>query len=182
MRNMQQPDIMSRNKSFWPLAGYFWTEEHVHRWRTVLSNDAGTDTLANLVCLSPELRRAMVWSRLALRPESLSNDGKKLTVSMHWLPPPVPGKVPVTQQPDFRTAADGSGEGPEKITVFDRERGRLIRSGDLFKFTTTDPFNYPLPSFDLLEMHWIMQRAANIRYRKHHEEYDRDRAVQRNSL
>lgn len=163
--NMRDSEIASKEKFFWSLARVFWTEQHVYPWHMAV-RPAGPVTPANLMCLSPELRRAMASMRFALRPESLSKDLKTQTVSFHWLPPPVRGKVPLTQQPDFSTAADGSGEGPEKISVFDRERGRLIRSGDLFEFTTTDPWRYPLPRFELLEMHWIMQRAANIRYRE----------------
>ena len=37
-------------------------------------------------------------------------------------------------------------------------RFRPIRSGETFTFTTKDPENLPLPSLELLEMQWFLQR------------------------
>jgi hypothetical protein len=37
-----------------------------------------------------------------------------------------------------------------------------IRSGETFTFTTKDPKNLPLPSLELLEMQWVLQRLVGM--------------------
>ena len=37
-----------------------------------------------------------------------------------------------------------------------------IRSGETFTFTTEDPENLPLPSLQLLEMQWVLQRLVGM--------------------
>ena len=37
-----------------------------------------------------------------------------------------------------------------------------IRSGETFTFTTKDPKNLPLPSVELLEMQWVLQRLVGM--------------------
>jgi hypothetical protein len=37
---------------------------------------------------------------------------------------------------------------------------RRIYSGETFTFTTKDPKNLPLPSMELLEMQWLLQRLV----------------------
>lgn len=39
---------------------------------------------------------------------------------------------------------------------------RGIQSGQKFSFITNDPVNQPLPSWDLLEMQWILQRLVRM--------------------
>jgi hypothetical protein len=41
-------------------------------------------------------------------------------------------------------------------------RFRPIRSGETFTFTTKDPQNLPLPSLELLEMQWVLQRLVGM--------------------
>jgi hypothetical protein len=37
---------------------------------------------------------------------------------------------------------------------------RVIESGDIYTFTTDDPAKLPLPSWELLEMQWVLQRLT----------------------
>jgi hypothetical protein len=37
-----------------------------------------------------------------------------------------------------------------------------VRSGETFTFTTKDPENLPLPSMELLEMQWVLQRLVGM--------------------
>jgi hypothetical protein len=37
---------------------------------------------------------------------------------------------------------------------------RGIESGDIFTFTTDDPVIRPLPSWELLDMQWVLQRLT----------------------
>jgi hypothetical protein len=39
---------------------------------------------------------------------------------------------------------------------------RRICSGDIFTLTTNDPEKRPLPSMELLEMQWILQRLMGM--------------------
>jgi hypothetical protein len=38
----------------------------------------------------------------------------------------------------------------------------FVQSGDTFTFTTKDPKNLPLPSLELLEMQWALQRLVGM--------------------
>jgi hypothetical protein len=39
---------------------------------------------------------------------------------------------------------------------------RVLKSGDYFDLQTTDPTTKPLPSFQLLEMQWFLQRVLGM--------------------
>ena len=47
------------------------------------------------------------------------------------------------------------------VWLFDKN-GKKIQSGDLFELQTDDPIKKPLPSFELLELQWFLQRIQGM--------------------
>jgi hypothetical protein len=48
--------------------------------------------------------------------------------------------------------------GPRDTKLFDCKTETKIKSGDVLVFHTEDPVNLPLPSIDLLNMQWLLNR------------------------
>jgi hypothetical protein len=127
--------------------------------------DVGVERCFNLISLSPPAHD--MWNRgvFALKPLKLSRDRKKLTVQFFWK---VPGNYKIKSRIDLLTEP-ASSEGLD-ITADGYWLARLkadgstpaIRPGETFTFTTKDPKNLPLPSLELLEMHWTLQRLVGI--------------------
>jgi hypothetical protein len=46
--------------------------------------------------------------------------------------------------------------------VHNAETKKLIASGDVITMTTDDPVTLSLPSWDLLQMQWVLQRLSAI--------------------
>jgi hypothetical protein len=47
------------------------------------------------------------------------------------------------------------------VWLFDKN-GKKIQSGDCFELQTDDPIKNPLPSFELLELQWFLQRIQGM--------------------
>jgi len=149
---------------FWKLLFLFWDEDRVMKWkRTIFSNPENPSF--NLISLSPNAHD--MWNRghFALKPLKLSRDQKKLTVQFFWQ---VPGNYEAESQIDLLTEPTPSKDlnhlpnggvlhhnnvGPSSLR---------IQSGETFTFTTKDPKNLPLPSLELLEMQWVLQRLVGM--------------------
>lgn len=146
----------------------FWPEEKVQRWQSaVFSGPAGEVGIGSehLITMAPDVHR--MWSRglFALKPISLSDDRKELLLQFFWqksydgiakqthldlMLPPVSQDV---------------GQGLGDAYVLDRKIGEDIfrfMTGDKFVITTNDPETHPLPSFDLLEMQWYVNRVVGM--------------------
>jgi hypothetical protein len=103
-----------------------------------------------------------------LKPLKLSRNQKELTVQFFWQ---VPGNHANNSQIGLLTEPTSS-EGLEIVAngyFLNRlendglgPRSPFIRSGEMFTFTTGDPENLPLPSLELLEMQWFLQRLMGM--------------------
>jgi len=154
------PDMMPR---FWNLLRLFWDEDRINKWRcTVFPNaekpNTGVEGPFNLICLNPAADRMWNDGEFALKPLELSSDHTELTVQLFW-------QVPNKYQPETRidlltepASSKGLNQGAGR-RLFDCEDNR-IRSGQVFSFKTTDPKKRPLPSWELLEMQWYLQRLV----------------------
>ncbi|RAL12978.1 HNH endonuclease signature motif containing protein [Aspergillus homomorphus CBS 101889] len=112
------------------------------RWQKVIFSDTldptrAVGTVENLICLSSSLH--MLWDKgyLVFRPpaERPSPDSKEMTVELFW-------------RGDHQTMGMGAG----------KSCGSEIKSGDQVMLKTDDPKLRPLPSYDLLELHFVMQQ------------------------
>lgn len=157
--------------AFWRLLKVFWDGDRVDKWRNKIfpdpqHPDTGVESCFNLICLAPSAH--MIWDkgRFALKPLELSDDEKELTVQFFWQPQ-------YKHKPDDRVdllreplSSEGLNlieieEKPIFLTYLSEDRSpRTIRSGDTFTLTTDDPGSRPLPSWELLEMQWILQRIT----------------------
>jgi hypothetical protein len=112
-----------------------------------------------------------MWNRglFALKPLKLAND-RKLVVQFFWQPQydhKLGDRVDLLKEP---LSSEGlsliRGEDDELDHCLIRrekdESPRDIQSGDIFTLTTDDPDIRPLPSWELMEMQWMLQRTTSM--------------------
>jgi len=157
--------------NFWNLLRLFWDEDRVEKWRsTIFPNsqnpNVGVESYFNLISLSSHAHEMWNKGLFALKPLKLSRDRKKLTVQFFWQ---VPGGYKIKSRIDLLTEP-ASSEGKNVVgdgywlTRLENDglTPRNICSGETFTFTTNDPKNLPLPSLELLEMQWVLQRLVGM--------------------
>jgi hypothetical protein len=145
----------------------FWSKEKVAAWEVELFPagicDFGIERVYNLITLSRNAHD--MWSRgaFALKPISESDDKMTLEVQFFWQ-----NKQKDTQQTMSLLTTPSSTEGLDENTGVFRGAARLyrndkrIQSGDYFKLQTDNPETKPLPSFQLLELQWFLQRIQGM--------------------
>ena len=159
-----------RVPKFWRLLSIFWGRHRVNTWRckifpNVEKSDTGVDEPFNLISLTPDAHDLWNKGLFALKPLELSNDNTELTVQFFWQ---VPNKYNQESRIDLLTEPTSSksldDSGPGKWLAYEEADKSLhrIRSGEVFTFRTTDPAMYPLPSNELLEMQWYLQRLVSM--------------------
>jgi hypothetical protein len=154
---------------FWKLLLIFWGDDRVDKWRKSIfadSQNVGVEKCFNLISLTATAH--VIWTKglFALKPLKLSRNRKELTVQFFWQ---VPGNYKFGSRIDLLTETTSS-KGLKKVApnhflAHDRNDGsglRYIQSGEIFTFTTKDPKNLPLPSVELLEMQWVLQRLVGM--------------------
>ncbi|OXV06203.1 hypothetical protein Egran_06028 [Elaphomyces granulatus] len=159
-----------RIPEFWDLLEYFWDKDRIRKWRSVIFADplnphTGLKSCFNLISLCPNAHTFWGLGLFALKPLELSSDRKRLQLQFFWqLGPQVKFKVDevvnlLTEPSSSRglNSVDGCG------LSYDLNRPVPIRSGDTFTLTTDDPESRPLPSIELLDMQWVLQRVAVMR-------------------
>lgn len=110
----------------------------------------------------------------------VSIDKKVLFMRFHWLCPGNLDSLHLTTQmlidpnftishPTFRPAMDlsrggrdGSGTSSPNLRLVDCDSCRILQSGDLVTVTTDDPESLPLPSFEILQLQWILHRVRAL--------------------
>ena len=150
---------------FWKLLRLFWDKNRVEKWHKTIMPDSqhpntGVEGCFNQISLSPDAHSMWTRGEFALKPLELSSNRKELTVQFFWQ---VPGNYKINSQIDLLTEPASSKES-HKCWLIRYENGspRMIRSGETFTFTTKDPTNLPLPSLELLEMQWVLQRLVGM--------------------
>jgi hypothetical protein len=154
---------------FWDLLRLFWDKDRVEKWRSTIFPDSqnpniGVEGCFNLISLSPNAY--VMWTKglFALKPLKLSRDRKELTVQFFWQ---IPGNYNLESRVDLLTEPTSS-EGLDilqdgcSLHRVDNDSSSYIQSGETFTFTTKDPKNLPLPSLELLEMQWVLQRLVGM--------------------
>ncbi|KAL4921044.1 hypothetical protein BDW62DRAFT_198490 [Aspergillus aurantiobrunneus] len=143
---------------FWELLSVFWPRNRVRRWKWAVSNAKGpTNIIKNMLCLSEPARRLWKEGKFALKPVAPPDPtGRSLTVEFYWL----------WARPDesahYAEALGLDGYFASDYPILFNEDGDYIRSGDIFTFTTDDPVWSPLPSVELLDMQWVMNRLVGL--------------------
>ncbi|KNG84143.1 hypothetical protein ANOM_008303 [Aspergillus nomiae NRRL 13137] len=145
---------------FWEYLESFWHLEKIQKWKNAVIGENGTEVLQNVLCLSRDSHGLWGRARFTLQPLEVSDDRKILTVRFFWIPI---SKYMKTM--DLKTMPSiplNLGYTGKRIKLFNCESGKQIYSGDIITITTTDPDEYPLPSFELLEMQWLLTRALAL--------------------
>ncbi|RJE24233.1 hypothetical protein PHISCL_03443 [Aspergillus sclerotialis] len=155
--------------AFWRLLEFFFEAERLDTWRRQLSTDPAnpnklSDGCHNNICISSWAHDLWTRGLFALRPIEVSHDCKAITVEFYWQPRPTHGSfdsVDLSKQP-------GSSRGLNQadcssMTRLDTNGNPTpIQSGDVFTFRTHDPTTHPLPSFELLDMQWHLNRIVSM--------------------
>ena len=164
----KEEDIYGPRHQLWMRLELFWPKEKITSWKAEIFldtiNEAGQEKVYNLVSLSPDAHSSWGNGYFALKPISMSNDKKTLTVQFFWQKmqkDPV-STISLTTLPYSTEGLDGTtavSGGP--VWLYNKDRNP-IRSGDKFELTTNDPITKPLPSFELLELQWFLQRVQGM--------------------
>jgi hypothetical protein len=145
---------------FWTSLDMFWSEDLVAEWKERLAGPCGTELCENLLCLCPNAHRYWGACYFALQPLHLRDDRKELITRFYWLPKVTPHIVQVQDKPSIPLHPYS-----KSLSICFKNADGSVRemsSGDLVIFQTKDPENLPLPSWDLLQMQWILNRIGAI--------------------
>jgi hypothetical protein len=146
----------------------FWSEEKVATWKAKVFPDGiskkGQEEVYNLISLAPNVHA--MWGRglFALKPISESDDRKTLIVQFFWQTKQKDSfpTISLTTQPHSTKGLEQStGAHGGSIWLHDKNK-KQIQSGDSFELNTDDPITKPLPSFELLELQWFLQRVQGM--------------------
>jgi len=171
MLDPRRPTKQNESKpDFWESLELFWDKDRIDKWRKKIFPDSenpnvGVDRCFNLLFLSRDAHD--MWNRglFALKPLNLSPNQKELTVQIFLQPP---GKYEAGDRIDLLTKPTSTkglavvGDGFDLHRLQDDGSSVRICSGDVFTITTTDPEKMPLPSVELLEMQWHLQRLVGM--------------------
>ncbi len=154
--------------NFWNHLKLFWPKEKIAAWEAEMFPNSigefGVERVYNLICLSSSTHRIWAEGQFALKPISVSDDEKTLTIQFFWQ------EKHRDLQPamSFLTRAIST-EGINEITISGGGVSRLrnkdnvqVTSGDYFQIQTDDPAKKPLPSFKLLELQWFIHRVIGM--------------------
>ncbi|OJJ85395.1 uncharacterized protein ASPGLDRAFT_1346842 [Aspergillus glaucus CBS 516.65] len=70
---------------FWSVLKCFWPRKKVNSWKGAVLDQKGTESLANMLTLSPTVRKQWEKCYLALKPIIISKKRRRLTLEFHWL-------------------------------------------------------------------------------------------------
>ena len=168
--NISHPRYTAQT-AFWRLLKVFWDDDHVDKWRNKIfpdpqHPDTGVESCFNLICLTATAHTYWGNGNFALKPLKLSEDEKELTIQFFWQPQynhKLHDHVDLLKEPLSSKGLNLVEKDKGKCfldRLLEDESSRRIRSGDIFTLTTDDPGSRPLPSWELLEMQWILQRIT----------------------
>ncbi|PKY06148.1 hypothetical protein P168DRAFT_288110 [Aspergillus campestris IBT 28561] len=145
---------------FWRTLGWFWTDEKIQAWKSAVLGPQGTETCSNMLCLGSNVHGLWGMARFSLKPIEISEDKKTLKVKFFWLPNFCFSRhVPMTACPKV---PQDPRCGPKNTKLWDCDTEKIIESGEEIILRTDDPEVRPLPSVELLEMQWILNRVNAI--------------------
>ncbi|OJJ42405.1 hypothetical protein ASPZODRAFT_36938, partial [Penicilliopsis zonata CBS 506.65] len=158
---------------FWEMLKYFWSEERVSQWHSQVFQDSESpekqfDSVGNQICLSPSIHALWSLGRVAFWPLDYNDEKTTLEVEWHWQPPPptsMDKTIAVNTVPSSsRGLNERSNPNSTASLSFIEQNGlaRRIQTGDRFMLQTTDPRRLPLPSKELLDMQFVLNRIVNM--------------------
>lgn len=165
----EEVDIFSQRHIFWNHLKGFWSKGRVAAWEAELFPagicEIGIERVYNLITLSRTAHDKWARGAFALKPISESDDKMTLKVQFFWQE-----KQTDAQTMNLLTTPLSTESLDQNVGAFDRggavwlsgDDCKRIKSGDYFKLETDDPETKPLPSFQLLELQWFLQRIQGM--------------------
>jgi HNH endonuclease len=176
LNKVRNPSPKKPTPEFWGLLGVFWNRDRIERWKKEIfrnpqNPETGVESCFNLICLTSTAHE--MWNRgvFALKPLNLSDDKKKLDIQFFWQPAYKHQSGDRVNLLKIPKSSKGLSQGQVWEQLQDERKlksyqmavdrpPRIVQSGDTFTLTTDDPIHKPLPSWELLEMQWYLQRLA----------------------
>ena len=153
---IETPEEEKNEQTLWTGLENFWTPDHITTWKTAI--EQSEDSCANMITFIRKITYLWAKARFALKPSPPSHDRKQLDLQFLWLPAAkFSRKVSMVSRPVLPSDLDA---GPCNVKLF-RDEQRIC-SGRVFDVTTHDPKRLPLPSVELMEMQWILNRAVAV--------------------
>jgi len=166
-----------KESSFWAILRSFWTDERVDEWyHTIFEEDAekGLDGCHNMLCLAAHMHSHWNDGIFALKPlpASITNEDemqeRAMRIQFFWQPLYEHQRVSLSTKPLVSEGLLATGGVTAGWYTFNDNGDQItahatIRSGDIFRVTTSDPEKHPLPSRALLDMQWVLQRIVAMR-------------------
>ncbi|KAB8261870.1 hypothetical protein BDV32DRAFT_157862 [Aspergillus pseudonomiae] len=140
----------------------FW---RVRSWSEHVLGPDGTETCSNMMCMVNVAHKLWEKARFALKPLSLSEDQRVLTVQFFWLPTNLYFRgIPAieTPSPFPRDFSSSTVNGEHSAKLYNIATDTKLCSGDIITFETDNPVSHPLPSVELLEMQWVLHRVLAL--------------------
>jgi len=165
----KEEDIFGPRHMFWDHLKIFWPKEKIAAWEAEMFprgiDDIGIDRVCNLITVSPNVHG--YWNRgaFALKPISVYNDNTSLKVQFFWQKKQkdIGATMSLLTTPFSTEDLDvNEGAANHGITRLFNVTDKRIKSGDFFELHTDDAIARPLPSFQLLEMQWFLQRVIGM--------------------
>ncbi|KAG5291808.1 hypothetical protein I7I48_03723 [Histoplasma ohiense] len=178
---IESPSVR-RIPHFWKVLEAFWTQDKINSWRSLIFRDPENplkpfDACFNLICMSNTLHALWGDGHFAIRPLNYNDDKTKLEAEIHWLPrynhgplDTIPLDTPTLSSRGLQNSFYKSGVPTFPISI----DGQAITSGHKVVFETTDPKRLPLPSRELLEMQWALNRVLSMSAAAEYQGYDED--------
>ncbi|KAJ5653248.1 hypothetical protein N7490_000251 [Penicillium lividum] len=162
------PNRSITDHGFWKLMYALWDPEIVKRWRNAIFPYPNNPTYAAindpsfLISLRHDLSIAWVSGLFALRPVSVTKDKFQLEVEFHWLSHGDRDSSKFCAATETAFSTQGRKGSKEMTLTLTDKRGEpfLVASGHRFVLRTDDPVLRPLPSFELLDMQWYVNRIV----------------------
>ncbi len=166
---------------FWGLLQNFWTRKQIQQWQQEIFPDPEdpsktSDGCFNRICIQSNIHCWWTKGLFALRPLEYNHDKSELEVEWYWQPEQSHKKgdlVELRKMPPSSRDLDRS-EGC--FVSFEPSPGSFTQviSGQMFILKTADPHNLPLPSKELLDLQWYLNRIVSMSAAGGGEEDDYD--------
>lgn len=163
------PDRIS---NFWKVLPAFWSPEQIRAWEAKIFRDPQHplkpfDHCFNLICLNKDIHSMWNDGFLAFRPLGYHDEMRKLDIQVFWQPNQghrLNDRIPITKKAissgGLARTSRFDGVLTRRIAVGDE--AEYVRSGHIFTLSTHDPIDHPLPSKELLEMQWHINRVVSL--------------------
>ncbi|GAB1206335.1 hypothetical protein APSETT445_005020 [Aspergillus pseudonomiae] len=152
-------------QDFWDILNIFWAPEKVRSWSEQVLGPDGTETCSNMICMVNVAHMLWEKARFALKPLSISENQRALTVQFFWLPTNLYfHEIPALEAPSPfpRDLSSSTVNGEHSAKLYNIATDRKLCSGDIITFETDNPVSHPLPSMELLEMQWVLHRVLAL--------------------